>query len=452
MSNERRERRFLIIDPQEGFHTGGPLAVEGANEDSERIIEMLDANGDAKVYVSLDSHTIKHIGHYDFWEKNVDGREDDSVESLQGLPIEYEEVEENIRLFIRPPDGDKVYIEARNIELRDYAKNYVKTLWSNSAAINLGKVPMLWPTHCVIGAEATGRAIYPPLFEALNGRGNVKYYKKGENELAEMYSIFKSELQPEQIENGKDTRFTAYFNGESVTESGNSTGNVTEQISTIQNGEGEDGEAYLNTEFNATSDSLYSELIKDATQENPVDIYICGEALSHCVNYSLRDLVEKLIDDSTKHVKVHLVLNCSSTVVLELGPKFFGNSVKLIDDILEEYKDYCDIVFLKDTKLIKNEKLVSTTRQIFSVMAGCDGLGGPNFMGENGYNKDLYLTYLNDKLDETKLVTVRVAAAEEAATAAAKGGKRTKKKRHSKTQKKRKGQIKKSKRHRRSRK
>ncbi len=191
----------------------------------------------------------------------------------------------------------------------------------------------------------------------ISQRRRTKYYKKGENELAEMYSIFKSELQPEEIDNGKSegNRFTAYFNGKPAT-SGNKTGNVTEQIKKIQNGEGEGGEAYLNTEFNASPGSfvrfgslyrpgsLYSELIQGAKPRSPVDIYICGEALSHCVNYSLRHLVEKLIEDEAqdnkKHVKVHLVLNCSSTVVLELGPKFFGNSVKLIDDILGEYNEY----------------------------------------------------------------------------------------------------------------
>ena len=202
----------------------------------------------------------------------------------------------------------------------------------------------------------------------------------------------------------------------------------------------EEGGLYLNTEFNAGGGSLYNELINGATLENPVDIYICGEALSHCVNYSLRHLVEKLKADTKEHVNVHLVLNCSSTVVLP-GPKFFGSSVKLIDDILIKYKDYCDIVFWDGRALISSEYIVKKTISVFAEMAGKDGLG------KDGYVEKTYQEYLDSKHGLTVAFE-----AQNAQKLKAKGGKRTKKKRRSKTQKKRKGQIKKSKRHRRSRK
>lgn len=427
MSNQRR---FLIIDPQEGFHPGGPLGVKGANEDSGRIIAMLNAYGDAPVYVSLDSHTEKHIGHYGFWKKS-NTLIGDSVKDLQGNPIEYEE--ETEKLFIQPPGKDKVYIKARNKNLRTYAINYVQKLRTNSDAMGLGKVPMLWPTHCVIGDKDAGRAIYPPLFTALEGRENVKYYKKGENELAEMYSIFKSELQPNDI----DSSLGAYFDGNPAT-SGNLTGNIeSTQITKIQKGKKEEGGAYLNTEFNDKEGSLYSELTKGATSTKPVDIYICGQALSHCVNYSLRDLVEKLQNDNKEHIKVHLVLNCSSTVVLEPGPKFFRNSVRLIDDILKNYNKYCDIVFWDGNEIGSNEEAIEDTIEIFAKMAGNDGFGtGNDDSGTKGYDEVEYQKYLGNKFSikgEVALTKIE-------------GGKRTKKKRHSKTKKKRKGQVKKSKR------
>jgi len=443
MSNQPR---FLIIDPQVAFHPGGPLGVKGATEDSERIIGMLTANSGAEVYVSLDSHTIQHIGHYDFWKKsNRLFGIGDSVKDLQGNPIVYEDPG---KLFIQPPGKEKVYIEAKKKELRKYAIEYVKKLWDNKDAMSLGKVPMLWPTHCVIGDKTKGRAIYPPLFEALK-KTNVKYYKKGENELAEMYSIFKSELQPKDIDN--------YFNGGELATSGNLTGNVhPNQIIKIQDGKKEEGEPYLNTEFNENPGSLYSELIKG---EEPVDIYVCGEALSHCVNYSLRDLVEKLKNDNQQHVKVHLVLNCSSTVVLkDIEKLFFENSVQLIDDILGKYKDYCDIVFWDGTALVPSRDIVEKTKGVFDSMKGT-------------YVEENYKDYLYSKLFDKIQGEVGLTEAEEPVEAAPpasnqqtglfgsfsngvrkfmkkkpKGGKRTKKKRHSKTQKKRKGQIKKSKR------
>ncbi len=224
----------------------------------------------------------------------------------------------------------------------------------------------------------------------------------------------------------------------------------------------------MNTEFNASPGSfvrfgslyrpgsLYSELIKGATPTNPVDIYICGEALSHCVNYSLRHLVEKLIEDEAqdnkKHVKVHLVLNCSSTVVLKgIETVFFGNSSQLINDILIKYKDYCDIVFWNGSALISSEYIVKKTKNVFNAMAA-----------KGGYVEGTYQSYLDSKHGLTvaddaakEVEALNKAFNEEVAKVApaeAKGEKRTKKKRRSKTQKKRKGQIKKSKRHRRSRK
>ena len=517
------EPRFLIIDPQRAFHPAkgksqeedGPLAVKGANEDSERIIEMLKANSGAEVYVSLDSHTIKHIGHYGFWKRtNVDEKEGDSVESLQGNQIHYlHRFGREGLLFIQPPGKDedgvyikppKVYIEARDQAMRKYAIKYVKKLQEDRDAKKLGKVPMLWRTHCIItdpkadkdeqkDQTLTGRAIYAPLFEALKDRKKVKYYKKGENEDTEMYSIFKSELDPSS-EELDDTRARL---GRFYPKEYGHTGELSvDEISLIQKGSSEfepvlENIPYLVYEFNDNPGSLYSELTKGAKSTNPVDIYICGQALSHCVNYSLRDLVEKLRNDNQQHVKVHLVLNCSSTVVLTgIDSAFFGNSVQLIRDILGEYNKYCDIVFWNGSDVVPSEYTVKKTTDVFNAMAVT-------------YDEGKYQAYLESKdiirgigdafegkvtlTPEAEAAAAKeaAAAAKEAAAAAkaaaeeadeepvekgksgilsglfgrskkkreaVKGGKRTKKKRHSKTQKKRKGQIKNSKRHRRSRK
>jgi hypothetical protein len=562
MSNEPR---FLIIDPQRAFHPAkgeiqkekGPLDVKGANEDSERIIKMLNANGNAEVYVSLDSHTIKHIGHYGFWKRtNVDKTDGDSVESLQGNQIHYEQIFGREGLFIKPPGKAKVYIKARDQAMRTYAINYVKKLQEDRDAKKLGKVPMLWPTHCIITDRKadkdkqneqvlTGRAIYAPLFEELKGREKVKYYKKGENEETEMYSIFKSELDPADI--GGTPRAASSVLKELFDRASDSrdTGELSvDEIRLIQEGSSEFGSVpvynengevdyissnlrypYLVYKFNDNPGSLYSELIKQdkikqkeeeirknrivrkekkmkeedkkkeeenerkelrdmlTEIEEQVDIYICGQALSHCVNYSLRDLVEKLIKDNQQHVKVHLVLNCSSTVVLTgIESAFFGNSLQLIDDILRtDYNKYCDIVFWNDSrsKLVPSPDDVEKTKGVFDSM-------------KTKYVESEYQFYLYDKLfNKIRGEVGLTAKAEEAAKEAAKeeaeaeeeeeaeeaeepvkkksiftrihnsakrilygkkGGKRTKKKRHSKTQKKRKGQIKNSKRHRRSRK
>ena len=51
---------LLIIDPQNDFHPGGSLGVTGANEDSQRIADMISKNQTSidEIYVTLDSHHV----------------------------------------------------------------------------------------------------------------------------------------------------------------------------------------------------------------------------------------------------------------------------------------------------------------------------------------------------------------------------------------------------------
>jgi hypothetical protein len=60
----------LIIDPQIDFHFGGSMAINGANEDSERIAEFIKDNIPKidEVFVTLDSHHRMHIAHGIFWK------------------------------------------------------------------------------------------------------------------------------------------------------------------------------------------------------------------------------------------------------------------------------------------------------------------------------------------------------------------------------------------------
>ena len=60
-------------DGKRGYE--GSLGVPGANEDSERIAEMIRENMDSidEIYVSLDTHMKYHIAHPTFWE-NKDGK------------------------------------------------------------------------------------------------------------------------------------------------------------------------------------------------------------------------------------------------------------------------------------------------------------------------------------------------------------------------------------------
>ena len=49
---------LMIVDPQVDFHKGGSLAVEGADEDAERIAAFIDQHAHRidEIYITLDSH------------------------------------------------------------------------------------------------------------------------------------------------------------------------------------------------------------------------------------------------------------------------------------------------------------------------------------------------------------------------------------------------------------
>ena len=60
----------LLIDPQVDFHPGGSLAIETANDDSDRLAKLIKEN-EAKITqitVTLDTHQRLHIANPLFWQ------------------------------------------------------------------------------------------------------------------------------------------------------------------------------------------------------------------------------------------------------------------------------------------------------------------------------------------------------------------------------------------------
>lgn len=58
----------MLDDGKRGYN--GTLGVPGANEDSERIAEMIleNINKFDEIYVTLDTHMSYHIAHPSFWK------------------------------------------------------------------------------------------------------------------------------------------------------------------------------------------------------------------------------------------------------------------------------------------------------------------------------------------------------------------------------------------------
>jgi nicotinamidase-related amidase len=116
----------------------------------------------------------------------------------------------------------------------------------------------IWPEHCLIGSP--GHCIEGNIMDALNewsaftGK-SVEFVMKGQNLLTEMYSALRAE-----VEVSPDTRLN-----KPLLESLKSSGRI----------------------------------------------LICGQALSHCVNYTARDLIDNMPGEEHK---VQILKNCSSSV------------------------------------------------------------------------------------------------------------------------------------------
>jgi len=138
---------------------------------------------------------------------------------------------------------------------QDWAVTYVKDL-EHQKKIKL----MIWPEHCLVGSK--GHAVYEELATALYSwekkrMSAVDFLIKGNNALTENYSAFKAEvIRPD------------------------------------------DPKTLINLQFISLLDSFE-------------EIIVGGQALSHCVNYSVRDMVKYLPEGSRKKIVV-LLDGCSS--------------------------------------------------------------------------------------------------------------------------------------------
>jgi len=241
---------LLIIDPQRDFHEGGSLAVAGATADSRNIVKLLNAKAPAKVIVSLDTHTPTHVGHHRFW---VD-KDGNNPNPFTPMSVE------SATIISRAGAVVTEWMPAR-AELKDWATFYVKNLPENGRGAML-----VWPDHCLEGTP--GHEVFPELKAKLDTLTvPVEYHMKGQNEASEMYSLFAAELPVEKYELAPKDLYTGVL--------------PTQATSLSTSGDNATG-AFLQTTDN--------EALVERLAEGSLPIVVCGEALSHCVNWSTRDL------------------------------------------------------------------------------------------------------------------------------------------------------------------
>lgn len=256
---------LLLIDVQKDFHPGGSLAIPKADEDAQRIATFIreHASKITRVVATLDAHLKLHIAHPGFWVSGADGITHPEPFTV----ISSSDVANGIwkpRTNLKIPSGtldeavfgslDNLLDTEGRLDLYKYTIEYTKRLEEN------GKFQLVvWPEHCLIGSD--GFSMVDKVHEALMHwsdltGASVDWVLKGTNILTESYSGLSAEVPVNQ-----------------------------------------------QTSFNS---SLQSSL--EATEK----LFVCGQAMSHCVNYTLENITDHWPKD--KLSKITLLTDCASSV------------------------------------------------------------------------------------------------------------------------------------------
>ncbi len=337
LTKKFKKNILLIIDPQndfsdakDGLRGRGNLAVDGASEDYRKIISFIENNNAIldEIHVSLDTHTDRHIGHPGFWSRvdengtiltDSDGNplDTDDTDGLRILSISKYDVTNTIykgesviekeivgdELYKILTGGEQIrYYKPKEYDDVNYEKlcNYVKEYinFYSSEGNKHGQLPWIWRTHCIENSE--GHKIAKELQECLDKYPEkVKYHIKGQNNLAEMYSIFSAEM-PVSEDVMKTLSGAVYTGNKSINEI------KVFPVTGVESYEKTQEYVNLDTERNT---KLMDHLLGDNNR-----IFVCGEAKTHCVKSSLIDLMEYAKEKGIPQERIVLLSNMTSPI------------------------------------------------------------------------------------------------------------------------------------------
>jgi len=269
---------LLLVDVQNDFHPGGTLAIPSAGEDALRIAEFLRSNARRidRVVATMDSHHRHHVAHACFWV-DADGNHPGEFSTISAEDAKSGRWRPRDDLAVGDeafgsggmvdPEifGGSAFGEDGALELRKYCEEYTEALREK------GRFQLtIWPEHCLLGSPGHNvvdcvRSAVDEWIEISSGR--VEWMQKGQNLLTEMYSAFSAEVPV--------TRATSF--------------NVAAFESLV------------------TSDRLV----------------VAGQALSHCVNYTVRDLLTRWPAGK----EICLLEDCCSAV-----PGFEEEAARFVED------------------------------------------------------------------------------------------------------------------------
>lgn len=275
---------LLLIDVQNDFHPGGSLAIPTAMDDANRTVAFITKHSSSisRIVCTMDSHHLLHIANPKFWTSSEDTG---SVNPAPFTIITMEDIKNGVWIprkeiqptFIAPTtvidpkvfdydcscssssdtsDSSSSSSSSSSFDIVKYCTEYTRRLEEK------GRFQLcIWPEHCLLGTQ--GHGIVPKVMEAMHEwcavtGGSIEFIYKGQTLYTEMYSALSAEVP----------------------------------VNTA-------------TSFNTTA---HQQLLQ--TKDNK--LVICGQALSHCVNYTVRDIVEHWPKDEMN--KITLLQDCCSSV------------------------------------------------------------------------------------------------------------------------------------------
>ena len=256
--------QLLCIDPQNSFaHVvpadqqqlkhDGELCVPGAWQDMERVANLVDRIGDkiSDITISLDSHSQLHIAH-PLWFKDAKGNH----------PQPFTLMREENGVIVGSVLGSSGIVDIG--EFQTVRPSFYKRTLEYLKALKTGnRYPhCIWPPHCIIGSP--GHNVVEPLLNSLLNWerkyvGLVNKVTKGSNIYVEHFSAVKAEVTDPN-----------------------------------------DPTTQLNTDF--------INILMEADE-----VLLAGEARSHCLANTVRDIANNFADDSFIK-KCTLLTDCTSDV------------------------------------------------------------------------------------------------------------------------------------------
>ena len=263
---------LLLIDCQRDFHPGGSLAIPTANDDAIRIATLIRSRMSSinRIVATMDSHHKLHIAHPCFWSDPITGLHPAPFTIISTADLEAGKwiPRQDIKIDTTGSSGGRLPAPPRLDEDNDDEKtgppfDVMKYCIEYTRRLEAKKRFQLciWPEHCLVGS--TGHAIVDVIFEAMNDwcqhtGGTIEYVLKGQTLWTEMYSALAAEVP------------------------------VNEE-----------------TSFNT---QLMESLITGTTTQ----LLVTGQALSHCVNYTVRDIVNHWPKDQMSQITI--LRDCMSSV------------------------------------------------------------------------------------------------------------------------------------------